>query len=179
MQPETTAADTLTMPEQTALSVELVMDSVRVTGQIITPGGPRRLVDIFNSTDAPFVLVHAAQIDDPLADDSEPQPYPVVQIHMPTILFAIPHGCDKQRDPMELVHKEPVLSTIALPGYHIRGNVHLIPGFEASSSAFVGDRHFIPMTDVEIVTTNRVRTWTEDIVVVNLAHVILFAPHPR
>jgi hypothetical protein len=161
-----------------ALGVEFVMDSFRVIGEIVTPGGPRRLVDIMNAIDVAYVLVRNAQVDDPLTDEDTPRPFDIVQVHLNTILFGVPHGSDvMQKDPMEAVHKVPVPSMIAMPGYEMRGNIHMLPEIEPGETPLLGTRHFVPLTNVEIRAAFNPRCiWREELVVVNLARAVLYAP---
>jgi hypothetical protein len=152
-----------------------------VSGQLSYSGGPRRLVDILNNAGEAFVLMREACVDDPLRADDEPRPFEIVQVHLNTVLFAIPHGMAIQtRDPMETVRKTPVPATIALPGFEISGNIHLMPELAAQNAQMLGARHYIPVTEAQITSavTHEV-IWRPDVVVVNLARAVLFAPHAR
>ena len=170
------------MLDQTQSSqVELVLDTYRVLGQLSYTGGPRRLVDILNNVGEAFVLIRDASVDDPLRSDDEPRHFDVVQVHLNTVLFALPHGAAIQaRDPLETVRKTPVESTIALPGFEITGNIHLLPELAPENAQILGARHYIPITDATIVSavTHQV-IWRPEVVVVNLARAVLFAPHSR
>lgn len=161
--------------------VELVLDTFRVSGQLSYLGGPRRLVDILNNAGEAFVLMRDASVDDPLRDDDTPRHFDVVQVHLNTVLFAMPHGNAIQtKDPLETVRKVPVAATIALPGFEITGSVHLLPELAPESAQMLGARHYIPMTDARIVSAFTKETiWRPEVVVVNLARAVLFAPHAR
>jgi hypothetical protein len=72
----------------------------------------------------------------------------------------------------------PVQATIAMRGYEITGNVFLMPGMDPSASQILGSKHFIPMTDACVKSaTNPDCVWREDVIVVNVARALLFAPH--
>jgi hypothetical protein len=161
--------------------VELVLDTYRVTGQLAYPGGPRRLVDILNNAGEPFVLMREAAVDDPLRDDDTPRQFDVVQVHLNTVLFAVPHGSAIQaKDPLETVRKVPVAATIALPGFEVSGNVHLLPELAPENAQMLGARHYIPVTDARVTSAfTKEVIWRTDVVVVNLARAVLFAPHAR
>ena len=161
--------------------VELVLDTYRVSGQLSYNGGPRRLVDILNNAGEAFVLMREAKVDDPLRSDDEARPFEIVQVHLNTVLFAIPHGQAIQaKDPLETVRKTAVAATIALPGFEITGNIHLMPELAAQNAQMLGARHYIPVTDARITSavTHEV-IWRPDVVVVNLTRAVLFAPHAR
>jgi hypothetical protein len=161
--------------------VELVLDTYRVSGQLNYAGGPRRLVDILNNAGEAFVLMRNAEVDDPIRDDDTPRPFDVVQVHLNTVLFAIPHGFAIQtKDPLETVRKVPVAATIALPAYEITGNVHLLPDLAPESMQMLGARHYIPVTDARVVSAfTKTVIWAAEVIVVNLARAVLFAPHAR
>ena len=46
-------------PRFTGVPVELVLDSFRVIGELFAPGVPRRLVDILNSNDLSYFVMHS------------------------------------------------------------------------------------------------------------------------
>lgn len=170
------------MLDQTQSShVELVLDTYRVSGQLAYMGGPRRLVDILNNAGEAFVLMREASVDDPLHHNDTPRQFDIVQVHLNTVLFAMPHGAAIQtKDPMETVRKVPVAVTIGLPGYEVCGNVHLLPEMAPENAQILGARHYIPVTDARIVSALTHETiWRPEVVVVNLARAVLFAPHTR
>jgi hypothetical protein len=159
------------------MTVELVIDSYRVTGEIRSQGGPRRLVDILNTGEMPFVVVYDGELDDPRIDD-EPRRFGLIQVHLETILFAIPRSdSGVHPDPYEIVAKVPVPSTVTVPGYELSGNIYLLPEMDPAGTHLLGGRHFVPMTDVTIHANGDCdATWSEEIVVLNLARTRLFAP---
>lgn len=161
--------------------VELVLDTYRVSGELAYLGGPRRLFDILNNADEPFVLMREACVDVPLRSDDTPRQFDVVQVHLNTVLFAIPQGGTIQaKDPLETVRKVPTAATIAMPGFEITGNIHLLAELQPENAQILGARHYVPMTDACITSAfTKDVIWRPEVVVVNLARAVLFAPHER
>jgi hypothetical protein len=165
-------------PAGAEITVELIIDSYRVTGELQGHGGPRRLVDLLNVSDEPFVKVRDGALDDPLIEGDEPRRFDTAQVHREAILFAIPRSdSDVHPDPYDLVKKVPVPTTITVPGFEINGNVHLLPEIDPTAGHPLGGNHFIPMTDVSIRTVaGSEPAWSEPVIVVNVSRVRLFAP---
>ena len=162
-------------------AAELVLESYRVSGEISGPSEPCRFVDLLNSLNSGFVLVRDAQLDDPILHEHPASHHDIVQVHLPAILFAIPIGDGlRYEDPLETVEKQVVGCTMVVPGYEIVGNIHLRLGLIAGETPLIGLKHFIAMTDVRITSVlNRSRMWKTDLVCVNLARTIVFAPHRK
>jgi hypothetical protein len=160
------------------MTVELIIDGYRVTGELHSPGRPRRLVDILNAVERPFIVVHEGELDDPAIDHDEPRRFEIVQVHLETILFAIPRSDSHVHpDPYEIIEKVPVPSTVTVPGYELSGNIFLLPEMDPAGSHLLGGHHFVPMTDVCIRPTGASTAGgSEPIVVLNLARTRLFAP---
>jgi len=165
-------------PTGAEITVELMIDSYRVTGELQGHGGPRRLVDLLNVSDEAFVALHDGAVDDPLVEGDEPRRFDAVQVHREAILFAIPRSAvEFDSDPYDLVEKVPVPVTITVPGFEIAGNVYLLPEINPNDGHLLRSRHFIPMTEVSIrAVASSEPAWFEPVVVVNLSRVRLFAP---
>jgi hypothetical protein len=165
-------------PLHAILNVDLIMDHYRVTGELRSLGVARRLVDILNSADMPFIVVHNGALDDPLIDDDEPRRFELIQVHLDTMLFGIPReGTKVTPDPFEIIEKIPVPVTIALRGYEITGNVYFTPGLDPNNSHLLGSKHFIPVTNARVASAARPDcAWNEEVVVVNMGRALLFAP---
>ena len=158
--------------------VELVLDNFRVIGDIKQAGVPRRLVDLMNNSDIEFFVVKRGEIDDPFTELDIPRKLANVEILREAILFAVPRGGDapEHGDAFETVKKVPVATTIILPGYELRGNVHFIPDVKPEDVPMMQNRHFIPVTDARISASGaRKATWEEPVVVVNLMQAEVFA----
>ncbi len=165
-------------PAGAEMTVELVTDGYRVTGEVRSPGVPRRLVDLLNLSDEPVVALRNGALDNPLIEGDEPRRFDTVLVRREAILFAIPRSdVEVHPDPYDLVEKVPVPATITVPGFEITGNVYLLPETDPAGGHLLGGHRFIPMTDVSIrAVVSSEATWSESIVVVNLSRVRLFAP---
>lgn len=166
------------LPDGNVLTLELIIDSYRVTGEVRYRGAPRRLVDILNVSDEPFVVLREGALDSPLIEGDEPRRFDSVQVHREAILFAIPRSAsDVHPDPYDMVEKVPVPATITMPGFEIAGSVYLLPEIDPARSNLVGGHHFIPMTEVSIRSVSHSEAaWSEPVVIINLSRVRLFAP---
>ncbi len=164
-------------PASTGVPVEAVMDSHRIRGELRLTGVPRRLVDILNSIDGGYVLIHGGQVDDPLKPGDGPRRLSAIQLLRDAILFIMPRGGAPPSDPFERVKKTPVPATIVVPGFEISGNVHLMPNVDPTGVPLIGTHHFIPVTDATISAgLGRSEVWQEPIVLVNLARALAYGP---
>ena len=160
------------------MTVELIIDSYRVTGELLGHGAPHRLVDLLNLSDEPLVAVRDGALDDPFIDGDEPRRFDTMQVRREAILFAIPRSAVKVHpDPYDLIEKVPVPATITVPGFEITGNVYLLPEIDPAAGHLLSGNHFIPMTDVSIRAVARTEpAWIKPVVVVNASRARLFAP---
>jgi hypothetical protein len=167
---------TVQSPDAQNASVELLLDTYRVTGELVFAGSARRLVDILNSVDVNYVVVRNAKIDDPWTEGDTPQNFIAIQVHLDNILIAIPRGEGVQHaDQFEAVKKVSHSSLIALPNYEISGRVYLVPEISPDTAQML-TRHFTPVTDAEITAVpNKSVRWQEPLAVVNLSRAVLFA----
>ncbi len=158
--------------------MEFIIDSYRVTGELWSPGAPRRLVDVLNLSDDPFVAVRDGALDDPLLEGDEPRRFEAMQVHREAILFAIARSdVEVHTDPFDIVKKVPVPASATVPGFEITGDVYLLPEVDPATAKIVGSHQFIPMTEVAIRAAGRSEsTWSEPVIVVNLSRVRMFAP---
>jgi hypothetical protein len=162
-------------PRFTGVPVELVLDSFRVIGELFAPGVPRRLVDIMNSSDLSYFVMHTGTLDDPFDPATASKSFDVIQLDRSGILFAIPRGQVHKPDPFEVVRKKRVPSTAVLPGFSVTGHLHLMPDADPALVPIVADHHFVPFTDVTIVTDKgRPQTWHEPLVIVNMTRVLFY-----
>jgi hypothetical protein len=165
-------------PRSTGVPVEIVMESYRVKGELFAPGVPRRLVDILNSNDLSYFVMHTGSLDDPFNPNSESVDFDVIQLDRSGIFFAIPRGEVRAPDPFEVVRKKKVPSTVVLPGFRLTGNLHLMPDADPAMVPIVSDHHYIPFTDTTIVTNKgRTEVWEEPLVIVNMNRVLFYGTH--
>jgi hypothetical protein len=159
---------------------EFILDTHRVRGELRYQGVPRRLVDMLNSMDGAYLLLHDGEIEDPFADSPAPHRFEVAQMHREAILLAVPRGDAPQGDRLEAVRKTPVPATVVIPGFDISGHIYLLPEADAAKAPVLSSRHFAPMTDATITAAHgRGHSWREPVVLVNLARALLYAPNPR
>ncbi|HEU4759659.1 MAG TPA: hypothetical protein VFT91_06715 [Dehalococcoidia bacterium] len=160
--------------------VELVLDSHRISAELRYSGPPRRLVDVLNAMDGPYFPLYAAQIEDLFGAEQAPERFELIHITRDAVLFAVPRDDYRPSGSSELVRKVPVSALLLLPGFSVRGNIHLVPDLEPRSVSMLGHRHFIPMTEVAVVSSRRDGpTWHEPLLLVNLARAQLYGPQPQ
>lgn len=181
-----------TAPEQTANQIDgfgaqhvqvmkaaFVIDSHRVTGELRYGGPPRRLVDILNAIDGGYTTIFDGEMGSSQRSDEEMKQFAMAQIRRDAILYAIPLTDTPRGGYGEVVPKVPNLTSIAVPGYQIIGNCYHVPNVDPADVATLSGRGFIPMTDVVIKPATKGKAAREDIIVVNLARVLVYAPSPR
>ena len=152
-----------------------MLDSFRVIGELFAPGVPRRLVDILNSNDLSYFVMHSGTLDDPFNPSADTRSFDVIQLDRGGILLAIPRGDVQKPDPFEVVRKKRVPSTAVLPGFKVTGNLHLMPDADPALVPIVADHHYVPFTDVTVVTDKgRPQTWHEPLVIVNMNRVLFY-----
>ncbi len=160
------------------IRVELVLEGYRVTGEVRLPAGPRRLVDVLNLIDTPYVIAHDGELKDPHHPDDEPLRFPVIHVQRSAILLAVPRSAASgQPSPFEAVAKKAFPARIVLPGLTVSGNIYLAPEADPAKAPLLASSHFIPVTEATVtVTRDGGEGWQEPVVVVNLARVQIYAP---
>jgi len=166
-------------PRVAALPVEAMMDSHRLRGELRLGGVPRRLVDILNSGDGAYLVIHGAQLDDPLKSaGNEPRRLETVQILRDAILFIMPRGVATPSDPFEVVKKVAAEATVVVPGFEVSGRIYLMPDADPATIPLIGTHHFIPVTDATVTAGNgRSEVWREPVVLVNMTRALLYGPN--
>jgi hypothetical protein len=165
--------------DQTNFSrVELLLETHRVTGRLDRGGAPRRLVDILNTTDAPTVALRDVGVEKLAEPEVAPLTFDIAHVKCSAILLAIP---DPEMSPpsggLEAVQKSASRATLLLPGVEVSGDVYFAPDADPRSVPLLGRRDFMPVTDAEIAQVAFVfRRWREQLVVVNLARALVYAP---
>jgi hypothetical protein len=151
------------------------MESYRINGELYAPGIPRRLVDILNSNDLAYFIMHTGDLDDPFDPAAPADHFDVIQLDRSGILFAIPRGEVHKPDPFEVVAKRRVPSTVVLPGFRLTGDLHLMPQADPALIPIVSDHHYVPFTDCTIaVDKGRDDSWHEPLVIVNMNRVLFY-----
>lgn len=161
------------------MKVEFVIDSHRVNGEMRYGGPPRRLVDLLNGLDAGYTTIYNGSMGTVQRSDEQMKHFDLAQVRRDAILYAIPLSDTPRSGYGEIVPKVPVETSLALPGYQLTGNCYHVPNVDPSTIAMLSGRSFIPMTDVVIKPATRAKAAREEIIVVNLARVLVYAPRPR
>ncbi len=161
-----------------AAQAEMVLDSLRLVGELRHMGVPRRLVDLLNGIEGSFIVLHDVMAYDPREPEASHRHFDIIHVQRDAILFAIPRGASvAPPTSFEKVTKVPVPATIVLPIYQITGNVHVAPGIDAAASPILASKRFMPVTEASITgRDNQGEPWQEPIVVVNLARAQAYAP---
>ncbi|MDQ2933363.1 MAG: hypothetical protein M3R49_00010 [Chloroflexota bacterium] len=150
--------------------IDLVTSSGRVLAWIVSNG--RRTSDWLN--EGHTLRVRGSQriaVDDtqavppPTPTDSEEQ-----EIEAADVLFVIPPPLPANRHLR--LHRRRVHVELQLDGFVISGQAHVRPGAEVGRHIFQSGRRFVPLTDVELVSTGEPAfSWTLPVVIINSGHV--------
>jgi hypothetical protein len=176
--PESTAEAALeyAAPALQVVPVEFIIDSHRINAEIHHPGAPRRLVDYLNSVDGPRINLHNCRIGS--ASGREAGPFGIAQIFRNAILIGIPRGnITFTARSLDLVPKRPVPASLVVPGYEVSGAIYMVPQIDPHDTPLIGGHHFLPMTGATITPADeRFAPWEEELLVVNMARTLLYAP---
>ena len=178
------------------IRAEFVLDGHRLVGDIRCPGVPRRLVDLLNSIDDPFLVLWDGELEEvapPAGPDgrtptrvggipvgaspaASKRHFDAVHVHRSAVLFAVPLTALSPWDSSETVARKAVAARLIVPGYEISGSVYLPPETDPRTARFFVDRGFIPVTDAEIEGPgDSASARREELVVLNLKQVLLYA----
>lgn len=134
---------TLMGGEASQVPLTLYTDAFVIRGMIRTR--QRRVTDILNLADEPFLVVSDASIDEygstTMATRSE-----YAQVNLATVLFAISDQTLEERPDLR-TPKVPELAMITLPPFRITGRIHLLPQRELHEALHELTGAFIPVTD--------------------------------
>lgn len=162
------------------LKVQLVIDGHRLTGEFHYTGVMRRLVDYLNALDSGYATIVNGSIGSAQRFDDEGKRFDVAQVRRDAILFAVPlNDTPPAGSSPETVLKVPVPTTLGLPGYDITGNTFHAPQADPVGAPVLAGRNFIAMTEAVVRPTFKAKIQREDLVVVNLARVLVYAPNPH
>jgi hypothetical protein len=149
--------------------IDLVTGSGRRMAWIVSNG--RRTSDWLNEDDTirvrgsqPIALEDTQAVPPPTPTDS------VEEIDAADVLFVIPPPLPANRHLR--LHRRRVHVELQLKGFVISGQAHVRPGAEVGRHIFNSGRRFVPLTDVELVSTTEPGfSWTLPVVIVNASHV--------
>jgi hypothetical protein len=166
-----TSVDGTGTPDPFELSViDVVTGSGRLMAWIVSNG--RRTSDWLNESD--MVRVRGSQRIE--LDDTQavPPPTPIdseeEEIDAAEVVFVIPPPLPANRHLR--LHRRRVHVELQLKEFVISGQAHVRPGAEVGRHIFHSGRRFVPLTDVELVSTGEPAfRWTLPVVIVNAAMV--------
>jgi hypothetical protein len=154
-------------PDPFELSViDLVTETGRRMAWIVSNG--RRTSDWLNEGSTLRVrgsqqieLADTQAVPPPTPTDSEEE-----QIEAADVIFVIPPPLPANRHLR--LHRRRVHVELQLKGFVISGQAHVRPGAEVGRHIFHSGRRFVPLTDVELVSTGEPGfSWTLPVVIVN------------
>jgi len=159
-----------------AMSVPLTLytDAFVIRGTIRTR--QRRITDILNEADEPFLVVSNATIDEygsrGVASRSD-----YAQVNLATVLFAVSDE-ELETRPDLRTPKVPEMAMITLPPFRITGRIHLLPQRELREALSELTGAFIPVTEATYWsdTTGEART-TAQLLAFNHNRAHILAPH--
>ncbi len=171
-------ADLFAHAEVHALKVEFIMDSHRVCGELRYSGPPRRAVDMLNAIDTGYITVYDGVVDNAARPGEGARSFEVAQVRRNAIMLAIPAtDTALPEGAFESVKKLPTPATFVIPGYEISGNIYLVADADPATTPVLSTRHFTPITDAIVTPALDGVSFKEEIVIVNLACALFYAPN--
>jgi len=173
-----TQADPFAHTEVHVLKVEFIMASHRVSGELRYGGPPRRVVDMLNAIDTGYIMIYDGVVDNAARPGEGARTFDAAQVRRDAIMLAIPRSDATLTDgSFESVKKLPIQATYVVPGYDISGNMHLVAEADPVTTPILSTRHFVPITDATVTPAHDGASFKEEIVIVNLACALFYAPH--
>jgi len=136
----------------------------------------RRVTDMLNASDEPFLVVHDAVFDE-LGATGSPLRAEFAQINLASVLFAV------TTEPVEPVPelrtpKVPEQALISIPPFKVVGRIHLLPERSLHESLQELTGRFLPVTDASY-WSDRLGEARQSaaMVAVNHARAQILAPH--
>jgi hypothetical protein len=133
----------LTGGETSAVPLTLYTDAFVIRGTIRTR--QRRVTDVLNLADEPFLVVSNATIDEygatTMASRSD-----YAQVNLATVLFAVSDDTLEERPDLR-TPKVPEIAMITIPPFRITGRIHLLPQRELHEALSELTGAFIPVTE--------------------------------
>jgi hypothetical protein len=157
-----------------AVLLTLYTDAFVVRGQI--PSRHRRVTDILNSAEEPFLVLHDVTTDE-FGTKGETIKAEYAQVNLATVLFAV---VDTPIDPMPELRSPKIeqQARIAVPPFRIVGNIHLLPIGDARAGLTELQGLFIPVTDATFWSDSLGEArQTALVVAINHARAQILTPH--
>jgi hypothetical protein len=160
--------------EPMTVPLTLYTDAFVIRGSVRTR--QRRLTDVLNLADDPFLVVANATIDEygtaALATRAE-----YAQVNLATVLFAVSDDTIETRPDLR-TPKVPEMAMITIPPFRITGRIHLMPERPLHEALSELTGSFIPVTEAVFWsdTAGEART-TSAFLVFNHNRAHILAPH--
>lgn len=135
---------TLIGGELEPVSLTLYTDAFVIRGQIRTR--QRRLTDILNSAEDPFLVISDA-ITDEYGSHGLAVKTDFAQVNLSAVLFAVADDTIEARPDLR-TPKVPEMALISIPPFKITGRIHLLPERDLREALSELTGAFIPVTDV-------------------------------
>ncbi len=166
--------DALLTSEATVLPLTLYTDSFVIRGSIRTR--QRRITDVLNEADEPFLVVTDATIDEygsrGIASKAD-----YAQVNLGAVLFAVTDEVIEARPDLR-TPKVPEMALISLPPFRITGRIHLMPERDLHEALNELTGNFIPVTEATYWsdTIGEARA-TAQLLAFNHSRAHILAPH--
>jgi hypothetical protein len=158
----------------TMLPLTLYTDAFVIRGTIRTR--QRRITDVLNQADEPFVVVTDATIDE-YGSKGIASRADYAQVNLGAVLFAISDQVIEPRPDLR-TPKVPELAMISLPPFRITGRIHLMPERDLHEALSELTGAFIPVTEATYWsdTVGEARA-TAQLLAFNHSRAHILAPH--
>ena len=166
--------DSMLTGDVTVLPLTLYTDSFVIRGSIRTR--QRRVTDVLNLADEPFIIVTDATIDEygsrGLASKAD-----YAQVNLGAVLFAVTDEVIEARPDLR-TPKVPEMAMITLPPFRITGRIHLLPERDLHEALSELTGNFIPVTEATYWsdTIGEARA-TAQLLAFNHSRAHILAPH--
>jgi Family of unknown function (DUF6812) len=135
---------TLLGGEVMQVALTLYTDAFVIRGRIRTR--QRRVTDILNLADEPFLVVTDATIDEYGATSAIATRSDFAQVNLATVLFAVSDELIESRPDLR-TPKIPEMAMITIPPFRITGRIHLMPERDLHEALSELTGAFIPVTE--------------------------------
>jgi uncharacterized protein DUF6812 len=158
----------------TSLPLTLYTDAFVIRGTIRTR--QRRITDVLNQSDEPFVVVSDATIDE-YGSKGIASRADYAQVNLGAVLFAVSDETIEPRPDLR-TPKVPEMAMISLPPFRITGRIHLMPERDLHEALSELTGAFIPVTDATYWsdTIGEARS-TAQVLAFNHSRAHILAPH--
>jgi hypothetical protein len=156
------------------VSLTLYTDAFVIRGTIRTR--QRRLTDILNSAEDPFLVISDATTDE-YGSHGVVVKTDYAQVNLSAVLFAVAEGPIEARPDLR-TPKVPEMALISIPPFRITGRIHLLPERDLHEALTELTGAFIPVTDVTFWSDSvgEART-TAPMIAFNHNRAQIMAPH--